>query len=131
MKPLTYCHVCKADWPCRIIAEDRIPHGTLSGYNHRCRCDACDAAYRAATGRAPRPGRPDDGIVDWVVVDRLVERTMPWQDATVAERKAAAARAFARGQEDAYTFAQDFLRLRSEAIKAVRADLAAWLEVAA
>ncbi len=123
-----------------------MTHGTAYAYNKLgCRCDACRAAYaerrRQWASAAPKHrtgpllsrngGRADDGIVDWVVVERLLAREMPWRDATLSERKAACARAFAQGWEDAYVYAQDYLRLRSDAIKAVRADLESWLAVAA
>jgi hypothetical protein len=116
-----------------------MKHGSPSTYRHHgCRCDACVEAnrqyhrdMRRRRGLKRPASLPDDGIVDWVVVERLLNREAQWDEARPKERRAAAARAFARGQEDAYVFASEYLRLRSEAIKSVRADLAAWLEVAA
>lgn len=127
-----HCYACKKPRPCPVVLEDRIPHGTVAGYNHGCRCDDCRTAKVAARGtRNHRPLAPlNDGIVDWVVVERLLRREMPPADATVDERKAAAAKAFAYAWDDAYVYAQDYLRLRSTTIKAVRADLRTWLAVA-
>ena len=63
------CWSCKAT-PCRFD-DEQLAHGTAAGYQHRCRCEPCRAAYAVSRGMKP-PAHPyDDGIVDPVVVDRV------------------------------------------------------------
>ena len=104
-----------------------MTHGTLYAYRRRgCRCDVCVTGATArrkaqpseqrearrernrryvAKRRAERAlrddptphRRPDDGIIDTVVADRLLDGTLPWWQATMPEALEAARRGFARG----------------------------------
>ena len=104
-----------------------MTHGTLYAYRqHGCRCDVCVATARArrkvqpsnqregrrererrykAKRRAERVlhddptthRRPDDGIIDTVAADRLLDGTLSWWQATLPEAREAARRGFARG----------------------------------
>lgn len=99
-------------------------HGTYYRYaKMRCRCESCRAAASERRSLWPSEaarkvsrrvnpghpggrsqpgntnaaqGRPDDGIIDEVVIERLMDGG-DWREATFPERKAAAAIMFARG----------------------------------
>jgi len=105
-----------------------VNHGTEFAYaKHKCRCDVC-VAYKSAKNRAyreshpkPRRRKPDDGIVDEVVVERLLARRMSWRDATMRERVAAAYAAW--GRDGWYVFCEQVLALRSERVTQIAHEM--------
>lgn len=107
-------------------------HGTYRAYRHAgCRCDPCRAAAAATrkawtrSESAPRKGHgvPDDGYVDPVAVERLLNGTLSWRGATITERCEAGRIALTR--EGGYAFCQDVLRLNGRTIARLRDEVAA------
>lgn len=113
-----------------------MKHGTESGYRiHGCRCDEC-RAYKSRRNAANKERRreqraaaakaanaPDDGIVDWVVVERLAAGVMDWHGANRGEREDAARRMLARGEGwDVVTLRTG---LRHTTVKRLRDEVAA------
>ena len=67
------CTACKAPGPCRRLAANELPHGQRNTYLHGCRCLDCRLAASRAKGRdGTAILTVDDGIVDEVVVERLL-----------------------------------------------------------
>lgn len=120
-RPRTRCSNCGTPAPCAVYTEGRYEHGTMRGYNHGCGCDDCRALASAARGRTPRtmPLLPvDDGIIDDVAVERLIDGSLPWDRATLPERIEAGRRVI--GREGGAVYCADVLRLRHDVIRELR-----------
>lgn len=106
------------------------PHKSpATAYRNGCRCDRCRDAYReykraydirSGRVRGAAPGRPlpDDGYIDWVAVERLIDGTLDWTGATLGERKEAGRRVINR--EGGPVFCADVLHLRHDVIRELR-----------
>ena len=111
----------------RRMEEASVNHGTEYAYTKlKCRCLDC-RAYKSAKNRAYREAHPktrrraDDGIVDEVVVERLIDGRMTWQEATMRERLTAARVTF--GREGWFGFCEKSLRLNSAKVSEIAAEL--------
>lgn len=128
-------------------------HPSVTRYRKGCRCIPCVEHYREVRAResarisdeqrerkreaerqrrdvrnARRPSRAkprpqEDGIVDWVVVERLAAGVMSWRDATRGEREDAARRMLARG--DGWDVVTERTGLRHTTVKRLRDEVAA------
>lgn len=112
------------------IAPDFAPSTAYRNYG--CRCERCrawkreamrayDARRTASPGRARRR-RYDDGVVDWLIVDRLLSGEADITDATYGEALEAARRAY--GRDGWWTWCDKALGLRSQRIKAIADEMA-------
>jgi len=124
-RPRAKCNNCGTPAPCRVYTEGRYDHGTLRGYQHGCGCTDCRTAGSKARGfRTTRAttAMPDDGIIDEIAVERLLDRTLPWDRATLPERLEAGRRIYHR--EGGPVFCADVLRLNNRQMRVIRAELA-------
>jgi transcriptional regulator with XRE-family HTH domain len=71
------------------------------------------------------PGEDTDDLPDDVVVERLLRGMAHWRDATMADRREAARRAFDGAVDGPYTFCERRLGLNTEAIRSVVEAVAA------
>ncbi len=71
------------------------------------------------------PGEDTDDLPDDVVVERLLSGHTHWRDATMADRREAARRAFAGAVDGPYSFCERRLGLNTEAIRSVVEAVAA------
>jgi hypothetical protein len=107
----------------------------VSAHRKGCRCTRCREAIRdarrrrraeAAAGKPPRAHgrrRPDDGIVDWLVVDRLLAGQATLEDATYGEALEAARRGY--GRDGWWSWCDKVLGLRSPKIHQIADEMAA------
>jgi len=90
---------------------------------YRCRCERC-RGWRSEKSRRDgnyerryRTRRPDDGVVDWLIVDRLLSGEATLTDATYGEALEAARRGY--GREGWWSWCEGALGLRSAAIRRI------------
>ncbi len=95
---------------------------------YRCRCERC-RTWRHEEHLREQPAetrhrrrRYDDGVVDWLIVDRLLSGEADLTDATYGEALEAARRAY--GREGWWTWCDKALGLRSQRIKAIADEMA-------
>jgi hypothetical protein len=123
-RPRATCTACKKPAPCPVYLEGRYEHGTTRGFNHGCGCTECRRASSAKRGRRPVDQRsmPDDGYVDTIAVERLLDGTLHWTGATLSERLEAARRVHNR--EGGPVFCEQVLHLNHGHLRRIRAELA-------
>ncbi len=88
---------------------------------------ACGACGRKPHTKPAKPhpanGLPDDGIIDPVAVERLLNCTLEWRGATYPERLEAGRIAMTR--DGGWAFCERHLRLRHDVIRSLRQEVAA------